>query len=696
MPVKTQVLFNDLMTMRRSPRRPLILKRRKLPFQQNDPPAAESQSQSGASGSQEPSKQAATQCFPDGIRIMNHPSMSDTQVVVIPKTADLQSVIGALTAKGKECGVQGPNKFILLSENGSCDNGSHCQTAAEGDDISTRSTDGQPVKAETIHNSPDAKPLTGIKPLVNKDLECGPLDDSLTNIQWLGRMSTCAFEPDPTKQMTNKENQNSISQTFQAQSTQIDGEAVQQPMSERPPYSYMAMIQFAINSRKNRRMTLKEIYTWIEDHFPYFREVAKPGWKNSIRHNLSLHDMFIRETSLDGKVSFWTIRPEANRCLTLDQVYKPGCDPMTAPVPVPMLLFPNQQQKRMLPDARKTPTGSERRMKPLLPRTNSYLVPIQLPVTSSVYLPSSSAPFPPACPQQKRNISRGAKRVRIAPKVTHSDAPAVVVYPQRNNDQEMKVEMKEEPVCVPIKCDTPKALPKRQASSSRRKQRLVHSLHEEPVLLCPDNTFFDSGVASDASTFHDMQDSELEEHRHEEHSPDREFSFKTPIKSSSHLASSTPSKAPPNVLPEPWKVTPVGKGSQNFLDFSPIRTPGGPAVTPRHDYTTFSFNSTPFKDWPLFNSPRELLTSAPSRVTGPTDSPIEHLRSSCSRELLQTGSSTPANRSITEGLVLDTMNDSLSKILVDISFSGLDDEDLVFYVKLRERERREVSSILHS
>nr|6OSW_B Chain B, Forkhead box M1 [Danio rerio] len=35
-----------------------------------------------------------------------------------------------------------------------------------------------------------------------------------------------------------------------------------------------------------------------------------------------------------------------------------------------------------------------------------------------------------------------------------------------------------------------------------------------------------------------------------------------------------------------------------------------------------------------------------------------------------------ANRSLTEGFVLDTMNDSLSKILVDISFSGLEDEDL--------------------
>lgn len=32
--------------------------------------------------------------------------------------------------------------------------------------------------------------------------------------------------------------------------------------------------------------------------------------------------MFIRETSLDGKTSYWTIRPEANRCITLDQVCK--------------------------------------------------------------------------------------------------------------------------------------------------------------------------------------------------------------------------------------------------------------------------------------------------------------------------------------------------------------------------------------
>ncbi|KAM8909661.1 forkhead box protein M1 [Spinachia spinachia] len=638
--------------MRQSPRRPLILRRRKLPFQQNDPAAAAAaEPRSRAS---EPSKPTAGQGFPEGVRVMDHPSMSDTRVVVIPKTADLQSIIGALTANGKECGVQGPYKFILLGGSDRCDNGSVC---------CEDSAAGEAVKEESF---PSALSLTGIRAL-NKELDCGPLDDSLTNIQWLGKMNT--FEHDGAKQTAYAENLNA---NLQAESAQVDAEAAQQHAPDRPPYSYMAMIQFAINSRKSRRMTLKEIYTWIEEHFPFFREGAKPGWKNSIRHNLSLHDMFIRETSPDGKISFWTIRPEANRCLTLDQVYKPGCDPMTAPVPVPQLLFPYQRQKRMLSDARKLPASSERKMKPLLPRTNSYLVPIQLPLTSSVFLPTPLAQVPPSSWPQKPNTSRGVKRVRIAPKLMQSVVPAAAVRPPGGKD----VPVKEEPDCVPIRCRTPTAPPKRHGGSSRRKQRLVHSLHEEPVLLCPDNTFFDSGVVSDASTFQEMRDAEPDGPREKPHSPDRDFSFKTPIKSGGHLTSSTPSKPPSQALPEPWKVTPVGKGSRSVLDFSPIRTPGGPAITPLHDYTTFSFNSTPFKDWQLFSSPRELLASAsaPARATGPPDSPVGGLRGGCSRELLQAAA--PANRSITEGLILDTMNDSLSKILVDISFTGLDDEDL--------------------
>ncbi|XP_068613680.1 forkhead box protein M1-like [Brachionichthys hirsutus] len=657
--------------MRRSPRRPLILGKRKLPFQLNDSaaPAVESQS---LSDTKQPSRSAANQCFPDGVHILDHPSLSDTQVVVIPKTADLHTIIGALTAKGKESGVRGPNKFILLGANGRPDDGSHSQS--EGDGASTRSEFGGQVKKEDMP-PPEVKAHTGIKKLI-RDLDCGPLDDSLNKAEWQDKTSTKTLEPDFSAQMDNKENLTSTSQTSQTQTAPSDADAAAaavRPISERPPYSYMAMIQFAINSQKDRRMTLKEIYTWIEDNFPYFRKVAKPGWKNSIRHNLSLHDMFIRGTSLDAKVSYWTIQPEANRCLTLEQVYKPGFHPATASSPVP--LHPQQQLKRLYPDPGKTPVSSERKMKPLLPRTDSYLVPIQLPLTSSLYLPSSARPVPCARSQQKRNTSREAKRVRIAPKVTQSDVPAPVMCPEIGKDL-IKVEVSEEPVCVPIKCENPEAVPKPQASGSRRKQCLVHAPQEEPVLLYPDNTFLDSGVASDASAFQDVHDMELDEHQSKQQGSDQDLSFKTPIKSSSHLTSSTPSKAPSDVFPDTWKVTPVGKGGQGILDFSPIRTPGGPAVTPRHDYTTFSFNMTPFKEWNLFGSPREQLTSGPSRTTGPADSPVQWLQQDGGSRDLHTGGASTPSHSITEGLVLDTMNDSLSKILVDISFSALDEEDL--------------------
>lgn len=74
----------------------------------------------------------------------------------------------------------------------------------------------------------------------------------------------------------------SVFQTEEAAAAAVSS-SCQESVSERPPYSYMAMIQFAINSTEKKRMTLKDIYTWIEDHFPYFKHVAKPGWKVTSR-----------------------------------------------------------------------------------------------------------------------------------------------------------------------------------------------------------------------------------------------------------------------------------------------------------------------------------------------------------------------------------------------------------------------------
>ena len=76
-------------------------------------------------------------------------------------------------------------------------------------------------------------------------------------------------------------------------------ETNKEPGFKKPNMSYAQLIAEALNNAPEQTLVLSDIYKAINTKYPYY-DLETKGWQNSIRHNLTMNENFMKHSDKRG------------------------------------------------------------------------------------------------------------------------------------------------------------------------------------------------------------------------------------------------------------------------------------------------------------------------------------------------------------------------------------------------------------